>query len=299
MGSKTTGYSMVAISAVCFGTISLWAKWGYALGLDPLGLLVLRFGIASLLLWGAVLLSYGKLPWLGAKQVLFLSLQGGLGYGFTAGFFFMALENLPAGMASMLFYLHPLLTAALTPVLFKQSIAKRTQVALAIALVGSAFLASGALQGELSWQGITYALMAAIAYAGFTLAGQFTTRDTSPLLVTAYTTTACFATITLWVRPSLGWLASLTLPMWLTASGLAVIATVLGILLYLAGIQHIGASQASIVSALEPATGVLLSVFVLNETLGLAQCIGVGLILLGAISLAFNRSKANTSSPQD
>lgn len=292
MQPKTASYLIVAISAVCFGTISLWAKWGYALGLDPLGLLVLRFGIASLLLWGAVLVSYRKLPWLGIRQTLFLSLQGGLGYGFTAGFFFLALENLPAGMASMLFYLHPLLTAAFTPVLFKQSIGKRTQVALAIAVVGSAFLASGALQGKLSWLGVVYALLAAVAYSGFTLAGQFTTRDTSPLLVTAYTTTACFVAISLWVRPSVTWVASLTWPMWLVGSGLALVATFLGILLYLAGIQHIGASQASIVSALEPATGVLLSVLVLNETLGFAQCIGIGLILLGAISLAFGRAEA-------
>lgn len=62
-----------------------------------------------------MLISYRELPWLGAKQASIMFLQGGLGYGLTAACFFLALERLPAGMASMLFYLHPLITAALPP----------------------------------------------------------------------------------------------------------------------------------------------------------------------------------------
>ncbi len=284
MQSKLQGYIMVVISSLAFGTLGLWAKWGYAFGFTPLSLLVVRFGVASLCLWLAVVAKHRDLAWPGIKPALALALQGGLGYALTAGCFFLSLQHLPAGLASMLFYLHPVITSSLTPVLFAEQPEKEQKLSLGAAVLGSILLAGGALTGNVSWIGVMFALFAAVAYSGFTLAGQMTSKSASPLVATTYTSTACFLALTLWTRPSMAWLATLTPQMWLIGLGVALVATVLAILLYLAGIQQIGASRTAVISALEPATGVLLSVLLLGEMLSIGQIMGI-ICILGAVLL--------------
>lgn len=275
---------MVIVSSLAFGTLGLWAKWGYALGFTPPSLLVVRFGLASLCLWLAVLAAERRFPWPGTRPAVALTLQGGLGYAMTAGFFFLSLQRLPAGLACMLFYLHPVITSSLSPLLFAERPEKEQKLALGAAFLGSLLLTGGALTGDISLVGVAFALIAAAAYSGFTLAGQFTAGVASPLVATAYTSTACFLTMVLWTRPSMAWLATLTPSMWLVGLGVALIATVLGILFYLAGIHEIGASRTAVVSALEPATGVILAVLLLGEKLTFSQVLGVACIL-GAVML--------------
>jgi drug/metabolite transporter (DMT)-like permease len=60
---------------------------------------------------------------------------------------------------------------------------------------------------------------------------------------------------------------------------------VLAILTFFAGLQRLGAAQASMLSTLEPVVTVLLAALLLGEHIGAAQAVGGGLILAGVLWL--------------
>ncbi|WP_157071910.1 DMT family transporter, partial [Cupriavidus sp. HPC(L)] len=60
---------------------------------------------------------------------------------------------------------------------------------------------------------------------------------------------------------------------------------VLAILTFFAGLQRLGAAQASMLSTLEPVVTVLLAALLLGEQIGMTQAIGGGLILAGVLWL--------------
>jgi drug/metabolite transporter (DMT)-like permease len=64
----------------------------------------------------------------------------------------------------------------------------------------------------------------------------------------------------------------------------AIVGTVLSVGTLLAGIERIGASMASVLSTVEPATTVLLAVLFLDESSSAVQLVG-GLLLVAAIVL--------------
>lgn len=282
--NRLKGYLLVVISSLGFGTAGLWAKWGYQAGFTPDRLLVLRFGIASVLMWLLVLIRYRQLPWPGTKGAIALLMQGGVGYALTAACLFQAFRLLPVGLAIMLFYLHPVVTTVLATWFWRERTSKAQILALVSAVTGTALLAGGAFSGNLSLLGVAFALLASVAYSGFTLAGQATKHLGSPLVTCAYTITACFGSLAFWSHPSWQWLVTLSGRQWGIGLGVALLCTVVAILLYLAGVSIIGASQTSIVAALEPASGVVFSMLFLGERLGPWQVIGIACIL-GSVTI--------------
>lgn len=282
--SRLTGYLLVVISSLGFGTAGVWAKWGYQAGFTPDRLLALRFGIASVLMWLIVFVRYRKLPWPGTKGAISLILQGSVAYALTAACLFQAFRLLPAGLAVMLFYLHPVVTTVLATWLFKEHTSKAQIVALVTAVTGTGLLAGGAFSGNLSLLGVAFALLASLAYSGFTLAGQATKHLGSPLVTCAYTITACFGSLAIWAHPSWHWLVTLSGRQWGIGFGVALLCTVVAILLFLAGVSIIGASQTAIVAALEPASGVLFSMLFLGERLDPWQVMGIACIL-GSVTI--------------
>jgi len=297
--SSAYGFLLVAISSLGFGTLGLWAKWGYQAGFTPLPLLVLRFGIATGLLWLLVLLRYRRIPWPGSKGAITLVVQGGALYALTAGSMFQALSLLPAGLASMLFYLHPVITTLLAARLWHERTSHRQVTALVTAVLGTALLAGGAYSGNLSVPGIAFTLIAAVAYSGFTLNGQFTRHLGHPLVTCAYTTTGCFLSLVLWTRPSWQWLSNLSGRQWGIGFGVALLATVIGIMLFLAGVAIIGASQTAIVAALEPVSGVSFSLLFLGERLNASQLVGIVCILGSVLILTIGKQETEPLSTRE
>ncbi len=289
------GYLMVTISSLGFGTLGLWAKWGYQAGFTPLSLLVIRFGIASGLLWLLVLHRYRRIPWPGKRGAVQLVVHGGVLYALTAGCMFQGLKLLPAGLASMLFYLHPVSTTLLAALLWHEHTSQRQLIALAAAVLGTALLAGGAFSGSLSFSGVAFVLIAAMTYSGFTLNGQRTKQLGSPLVTCAYTTTGCFLSLLLWTRPNLAWFLQLSAKQWGIGFGVASLGTVIGIMLFLSGVAIIGASQTATIAALEPLSGVLFSLLFLGEHLSGTQLLGIISILGSVAILTVRRPRAKNA----
>jgi drug/metabolite transporter (DMT)-like permease len=82
---------------------------------------------------------------------------------------------------------------------------------------------------------------------------------------------------------------------WLVVCGMAVIATVVPVAAFLAGMKRIGPTDASMLSTFEPAVTVVLAALLLGERLKPIALLGGALILAAALVLA--RSQPHPPAP--
>ncbi|MBH0205182.1 MAG: DMT family transporter [Nitrospira sp.] len=75
--------------------------------------------------------------------------------------------------------------------------------------------------------------------------------------------------------------ASVTLSDWMALGYLVVFATAVAQQAWLFGVKGIGPSRASVLGNLTPVAAIGLSALILNESVGLIEVIGIGLILAG------------------
>ena len=288
---KKLGYMAVLASSVCFGFLGYFGKIGYKLGYTPLSLLTVRFTLAAILLWIVAIVRGRHLYRAPRKDMLVLVAQG-VAYACTALGFFNALRYLPASLASIIFYVHPILTIAAATFLFKERLTLPKCIAVMLAVLGTALIsAPGGSGSGFQLTGFLWITFGAASYSVFTLIGQKTTQAAEPFVVTTYSITFCALTLIL-LNPPLYMLdGSLSAPMWAVGVGIGFISSVLAILLYVVGIKAIGAARTSIVSAAEPVSAVILAALLLGERLVGPQWIGMFLILLAVGTLQFESPK--------
>jgi drug/metabolite transporter (DMT)-like permease len=72
---------------------------------------------------------------------------------------------------------------------------------------------------------------------------------------------------------------------WVGSAGIVLIATVIPVVTFLAGLERIGPTNAAMLSTLEPVVTVLLAAWIFDERLKLLVMLGGGLILMAVILL--------------
>lgn len=282
MGKKT-GTALVALSAAGFGSMAIFAKYAYAAGVNVITLLGIRFTIAALLLW-SIMLFTGPRPGLTTRNMLTLMALGAIGYGSQSSFYFNSVKLIPAAIAAMLFYIYPALVFLASLLLKEETVTPRKALALVMALAGL-ILMLGTSFYNLNLPGVFFALGAAGVYTGYILVSNRVIKKV-PSLVASTVVCSSAAPIFLFWGLAGGTLSlNISLQGWLAILGIAVFSTVVAILAFLAGLNRIGATQASIISVLEPAVTVILSYLFFAESLQGFQLIGGFLILSSIIIL--------------
>jgi drug/metabolite transporter (DMT)-like permease len=273
------GVAYVAASAICFGTLPIFARFAYASGVDTATLLLLRFTIAAALMWTALFARRLEVP--RGKALAMLVGMGALGYAGQAFSFFTAVRLGSAGLASLLLYLYPAIVAILSRVLFRHRLAPLQVVAIAMSLAGSV-LTSGA-GGAGSATAVLFGVLAAVIYSVYILTG-----GRIPATVSATASTAVVATSAAVVFGAVGLAQGLHLPQtaagWGAVGAIAIVNTVLAVALFLAGLERLGPVRASVYSTLEPATTLVLAAALLGEPVTPLKAAG-GALILGAVVL--------------
>lgn len=300
------GFWAVLLSSFCFGFLGYFGKVGYELGYTPLRLLTVRFVLASLMLWGFAAARYKQRSKnknqtvktfeqsgyrISLNNARWLVLQG-LAYALTALGFFNALHNMPAGLAAVLFYVHPLLTILMASLIWREHINKVVMQSAVFAVVGAALVSQsgGATSAGSNAAGLMWIALAAFSYSAFTLIGQKTTTGLDSLVVTTYSITFCALFLVLLNPPLYMLNGTLSPSMWLVGLGISFVSSVLAILLYVVGIKAVGASRTAIISAAEPLSAVVLAAILLGERLIAIQALGIAVILISVWNLQ-RRSK--------
>lgn len=276
------GVALVVGSACCFGTLGVFGKLAYRLGLTTPQLLSYRFALAALLLWLVVAITRAMLP--PRRALIGLAVMGGAGYAGQSGSYFGALHFIPASTNALLLYTFPVVVTLLAALLFAEPLGSTKLAAVGLAVLGTALVVQAQFHAAPPI-GTVLGLGSAAFYSGYILFGSRLLPGIPPVSATATIMTAAalvwsaYAGIT--GQLPLDW----TLPRLALMAGLALIGTTIPVLAFILGLRLVGASRAAILSTVEPASTVLLAVIILGEKANPIQYVGGALILASVVVL--------------
>lgn len=275
------GILFVALSALGFATLGIFGKLAFGLGWSSSDLLSWRMLLAAVWVWGWLLWRGGWRFQISEATVPFL--LGAVGYATQTTLYFAALERLPVGVLVLLLYAYPVFVVFLAWLLERERPTWTALMAMGLALVGIALTTD--LSGGVGLLGVLLALASAAVYATYLLVSARVSRVSDPVRTSGYVFLGAALSFT-----ALAWLDGRfqvpgSLPDWGLLLGISTVATVFPVVLIFVGLRRIRATQASIVSMLEPLFTIALGVLILGERLSLAQLLGGGLVLLSVVIL--------------
>lgn len=280
------------LSAAGFGAMAVFGKLAYEAGVSVDALLLVRFGIAAVLLL-AVAGARGALRGLTRRTVLVGLGMGAFGYAAQAYLYFSALTRIDASLLTLLLYVYPVLVMVAAIAIGRERASRRRIGALGVASAGIALVLSGAVTGQFDELGALMGLGSAVTYTAYILVGDRLTADITPLALAALVCTGAAATFTAGGiaagGPDLGFGPA----GWAWLGVLALVSTVGAILLFFAGLARVGPSVAAILSVLEPVVTVVSAAAVFGETLTGGQLLG-GFLVLGAVVIVQWPARART-----
>lgn len=289
MNSYKTGYIYVLLAAFFFALIAVIGKTAMNTGINVFDLLILQ-NIAAVLFmlvyFAAVDIKRLRLNRRSLKTVL---IQGLIGSAGTTILFYLALQRMNAGIASMLLFTHPVLVS----IYFMASKTKKITITSNLALI-AAFLGSLMVINVFNIDiaktpliGIVFGILSSTAYAFFNIYADVKLKDFDPL-VTAFYTTFTILLVALVLRPGFfRFEFVMNTELILYVCELAVVSGILPIIFLYKGINRVGADKASIVATSELPITILMSFFVLGERMGPIQLAGILLIMCAIIMLQY------------
>jgi len=259
--------------------------------IDGVTLCLARAGTATALVWF----------WLGLSRRDLLRLAPGewvglAGYGLWAvTLFYIAtiygIAGTSASVGITLLYVAPALVTLGGAVWLGEPLSRGKLAALALSFGGVLLVVRAFSPATLAGTpaGVAWALLAGVAYAGYSLFGKRLLARHRPQTVLAWYLlfgTLGLVAVKLIVSPG-SWppvsqLAAIAL-------GLGVVTTLLPTSLYLFALTRLPSSEASILASIEPVVAVALAAVVLGERLDPAQAAGAGAVVGGVILLNVHR----------
>jgi len=290
------GYAMVISAALLFAVNGTVSKVVLSSGLSSLELTQVRATGAFVGFALALLLTRRASLRVRLRELPYLVVFGIAGVAFVQWLYFVSIQRLPIGIALLLEYLAPIGIALYARTFLHEPVRRRIWLALALALVGLAFVVEVWSGLALDGIGVAAALSAAVAYAIYVLMAEHAVkqRDPASLLAYGFLFAALFWAV---VRPPwhfpggrvnddvslLGHLSSWSAPVWLLLLFVVVGGTMVTFLLVTAALRHISATRVGIVAMLEPVAASVVAFLWLGESFGPAQLVGGSIVLAGIV----------------
>ncbi|MCZ4696133.1 hypothetical protein DWB61_15850 [Ancylomarina euxinus] len=284
IGTKTKGTFMILLSAIFFGLMPFFALKIYAEGFDVNNLLLYRFGFAFL--WIVLFCLYKRIDIrINKKQFFLLLFVTIIGTMMTTYTLFLSYQYISSGLASTLHFVYPILTIALASLIYKEKFTVRKMTALFLSIIGIGLLSIGS-ESDLNMIGIIWALVSGLLYAIYIIGmAHKELKKISPFSVAFWifgmTTLLFFCKCILTDQINTNFTPSslfyiLNLSVW---------STFLAVVLFYKGMKYIGPGKASLLSTLEPLTGVIVGILVFNEKMDLKSSLAIVLILTSVLSV--------------
>ena len=292
------GYAMVATAATLFAINGSVSKVVLGSGLSSLELAQIRNTCAAILFLAfLVVVAPGRLR-VGRRELLFLVAFGLIGIALVQWLYFVAIDNLPVGIALLIEFTAPLFVALFARFVYREHVRRRIWVAVGLCLTGLALVVELWTGVELSTVGITAAFGGALALTAYLLMAERERRhrDAASLSFYGFLFAALLWAVVqpLWDFPwgvldddvSLqGNLSEHTAPVWALVAFVVVIGTMVTFSLLTGSLRHISATRASIVATLAPVVATVVAWAWLDETFGPTQLVG-GLVVIAGILVA-------------
>ncbi len=289
------GYTLYLCGALLFGINGTVSKVLLTSVDDAARVSQLRVTAAFLILLGFVAVTNPRSLPLRRHELGPVAAYGLLGVAMTQWLFFVALTQLPVGIALLIEFTAPIMVVLWVRYGWHRPVRNTVWLGLALALAGLAMVAQIWEGLTLSPLGVAAAFGAAMALAIYYLLGETASEHRDPVSLTLWGfgfAALLWAVVLPWWRfPWEALSGSATplgagtaqVPLWGLAGWMVVLGTIAPFWLVLAAIRHIGAAGASIIGMTEPFVASLVAWAVLGEVLTPLQLLGGAVILSGVV----------------
>jgi drug/metabolite transporter (DMT)-like permease len=296
---QVTGALLVFLSAVCFSSKAVIVKLAYQYPVDAVSLLTLRmfFSVPVFVLTGyfsrkaaaavpAVALT--------RRDYFWLVLMGLVGYYLSSLFDFLGLQYITAGLERLILFVYPTLVVLLSALFLGKAIRRNQFLALGLTYAGVLLVLVGDVHLESRANMIKGGLLvftSAVTYAAYLMgSGQLIPKFGTVRFTSYAMTLAALGVFAHYLVAGEQSLLALPWPVYGYSLLMAMVATVAPAYLLSAGIQRVGAGNASIIASIGPISTILLAYIFLDERVSLVQLLGTGIVLAGILLITLRRS---------
>ena len=296
--SPRWGYCFVMIAAILWAVSGSSAKFLFQHGISPFQLVQLRITLAAVCLFIWLFLKKKPLLRIEKNDLIYFMVLGVCGMAAVQFTYLFAISKIHVAAAILLQYMAPIFIALFSVIFVREKLTKSTVVAIAIATIGCWLVVGAYNLNVLSMNlvGILSGIASAIAFAWYSIHGEYGMRKYNPWTVLFY---AIFFAAVLWnvLHPPLeSFFYSRSFWEWWWIFYIAIFGTVLPFGLYLEGVNLIRATRSSITGMLEPIAAGVFSYIFLNEKMEPLQLAG-GLLVIFSIILLQVRQEFDDKAP--
>jgi drug/metabolite transporter (DMT)-like permease len=289
---RAGGYALVAVAAMGWGTWPLILRHAPMPAALQSAVLMLVLTLASLpvMLRDRVDVRPTRAQWAGLAWL-------GVGDALNVILFFAAYQRTTVAIAVLTHYLTPIFVALLAPLVLRERAGPRTFAAVSVAFVGLVLLLQpwGAGVGRSELVGAALGAGSAVFYASNVLVNKRLVKAFSGAELMFFH--GLVATPLLFALVPVDQYARVSRDaLWVVLGGALGPGALCG-LLFVWGLRRIPASQASVLTLLEPFVAVVLAAAVMGQAVGALALVGGALILVGAVLVVTGRSDGVQSGP--
>lgn len=278
------GYAYSVLSAVIYGLMPLMATHIYAEGVNAMTLVFLRNFLA---LPSLALLAFfqNKTLKIEIKSFFSTSILSFLGCTITPILLFSSYNFIPSGTATVFHFVYPTLVVIIGLIFLKRKISGTTLLSIVLCFVGIVLFYNP--QDTFHFGGAGLSLASGVTFATYVvLLAMFGHLKNLGFLFSFYVALwSSIITFVLCVVTNQLALPS-TLNGWMLCVLFALLVTTGAVVLFQQGAFIIGGEKTAIVSTLEPITGVVVGVWLLNESCKLNTILGSVLVLAASVIIA-------------
>ena len=270
---------MLITAMTVFGTLGLFVR---NIQLPSAEVALYRAVLAAMLLGLYFIVTKQKIGFKAIGKELGLLMLSGAAMGFNWIFLFEAYKYTTVSVATLSYYFAPVIVTVACPVLFREKMGLKQWICFAMSTIGIVLITGiGDLSGSDNHvMGIAFGLGAAVLYATVILLNKFI-RGVAGIQRTFLQFLAAIAVLIPYVLCTEGVnLGQLTTGGWISLLIVGLFHTGVTYCLYFSALRELPGQEAAILSYIDPLVAVLLSVFVLGESMTLTQIIG-GILILG------------------
>lgn len=323
---QTVGYLLAIAQAILYATMGIAAKFMQNTGMNSEQIMLLRFFFTVIIL--AAFLAITKKQRLFSRQPL--TYVAALLFFFSAYLYFLAVDRLTAGLATVLYFTYPAFIAFLSLFVFRERLTLQLIIVLILNIGGVFLISEVYLPGQAVMDpiGIALDMVACLAYALYTIVLQIMGQRqkkkqdakgpaSAPAPAAAasnakadipegpFTTTFCVSVVCLIISAIVFWndiptLFDLSIGQAGMGVYMAVFNTVVPLVLYAMAVERVGATRTSLVGVSETPISLLLSFLLLSETISIFQGCGALSIVIGVLIITLAKEKnAKPKQPAD
>lgn len=274
---KYLSYGMHILSLLIFGTNGLYVAH---ISLESSQIVLMRTLMGGLLL-NCLVLAFGGFDKQSLRQDWGPILLGGTALGLNWVTLFEAYKLLNVSLATLIYYVGPILVLLFSPILFNEKLTGRKILSVFIVAIGLICISGSIVVTGMNLTGLLLAVASALLYAGLIVFNKHITH-TNGLQTAAMELDIAFVVTlayTLWTA-GIPQITGRDLPY---IALLGFINTGLAYLLYFSSIQKLSGQSITLISYLDPVSALLFSALLLQEIMTPVQLLGAVLIIGGAM----------------